>query len=208
MGAGQPNYREQADRHRRQASAHPGSATRLCSPARPRALGKRPVSRYIGRPAPAFQAYLSPLLNTRNLQNPIMDPSPGITLATLFADFGMILFALILVLLNGFFVAAEFAMVKLRATRVEAIAHKNGWRGQILRTVHSQLDAYLSACQLGITLASLGLGWVGEPAFAHILEPMLGAVGVQSPEVIKGVSFFAAFFVISYLHIVVGELAP
>lgn len=63
-----------------------------------------------------------------------MDPSPGITLATLFADFGMILFALILVLLNGFFVAAEFAMVKLRATRVEAIAHKNGWRGQILRT--------------------------------------------------------------------------
>jgi len=137
-----------------------------------------------------------------------MDPSPGLTLATLFADFGMILFALILVLLNGFFVAAEFAMVKLRSTRVEAIAEKNGWRGHILRTVHSQLDAYLSACQLGITLASLGLGWVGEPAFAHILEPILSAVGVESAEVIKGVSFFAAFFVISYLHIVVGELAP
>uniref|UniRef100_A0A1I7Y1W0 HlyC/CorC family transporter n=1 Tax=Steinernema glaseri TaxID=37863 RepID=A0A1I7Y1W0_9BILA len=92
--------------------------------------------------------------------------------------------------------------------RVEAIAGKNGWRGHILRTVHSQLDAYLSACQLGITLASLGLGWVGEPAFAHLLEPLLAAVGVQSPEVIKGVSFFSAFFVISYLHIVVGELAP
>ena len=61
-----------------------------------------------------------------------MDPSPGLTLATLFADFGMILFALILVLLNGFFVAAEFAMVKLRSTRVEAIADVNGWRGQIL----------------------------------------------------------------------------
>ena len=137
-----------------------------------------------------------------------MDPSPGLTLATLFADFGMILFALILVLLNGFFVAAEFAMVKLRSTRVEAIADENGWRGQILRTVHNQLDAYLSACQLGITLASLGLGWVGEPAFAHILEPLLGAIGVQSPEVIKGVSFFTAFFIISYLHIVVGELAP
>ena len=85
-----------------------------------------------------------------------MDPSPGLTLATLFADFGMILFALILVLLNGFFVAAEFAMVKLRSTRVEAIADVNGWRGQILRTVHNQLDAYLSACQLGITLAALG----------------------------------------------------
>src|SRR5471030_2474101 len=107
-----------------------------------------------------------------------MDPSPSsLTLASLFADFGMILFALILVLLNGFFVAAEFAMVKLRSTRVEAIAHKNGWRGQILRTVHSQLDAYLSACQLGITLASLGLGWVGEPAFAHLMEPLLSARG-------------------------------
>lgn len=89
-----------------------------------------------------------------------MDPSPGLSLATLFADFGMILFALILVLLNGFFVAAEFAMVKLRSTRVEAIADKNGWRGHILRTVHSQLDAYLSACQLGITLASSA--WAGS----------------------------------------------
>ena len=137
-----------------------------------------------------------------------MDPSPGLSLATIFADFGMILFALILVLLNGFFVAAEFAMVKLRSTRVEAIAEQHGWRGHILRTVHSQLDAYLSACQLGITLASLGLGWVGEPAFAHILEPLLSAVGVDSPEIIKGVSFFTAFFIISYLHIVVGELAP
>ena len=126
-----------------------------------------------------------------------MDPSPGISLASIFADFGMILFAMILVLLNGFFVAAEFAMVKLRSTRVEAIAEKNGWRGRILRTVHSQLDAYLSACQLGITLASLGLGWVGEPAFAHLLAPLLEAMGVGSPEVIKGVSFFSAFFMIS-----------
>ena len=137
-----------------------------------------------------------------------MDPSPALSLSTLFADFGMIIFAFFLVLLNGFFVAAEFAMVKLRATRVESIAEKNGWRGQILRTVHNQLDAYLSACQLGITLASLGLGWVGEPAFAHLLEPLLGYLGVDSPELIKGVSFFVAFFVISYLHIVVGELAP
>ncbi|WP_160108484.1 hemolysin family protein [Pseudomonas izuensis] len=137
-----------------------------------------------------------------------MDPSPGLTLATIFADFGMILFALILVLLNGFFVAAEFAMVKLRSTRVEAIAEQHGWRGHILRTVHSQLDAYLSACQLGITLASLGLGWVGEPAFAHLLGPVLSAVGVDSAEVVKAISFFTAFFIISYLHIVVGELAP
>ncbi|MBD1585990.1 hemolysin family protein [Pseudomonas typographi] len=137
-----------------------------------------------------------------------MDPSPGLSLTSLFADFGMIIFAFLLVLLNAFFVAAEFAMVKLRSTKVESLAEQNGWRGRILRTVHNQLDAYLSACQLGITLASLGLGWVGEPAFAHLLEPLLHAAGVQAPELIKGVSFFTAFFLISYLHIVVGELAP
>jgi CBS domain containing-hemolysin-like protein len=137
-----------------------------------------------------------------------MDPSPSYTAASYFADFGLILFALFLVVLNGFFVAAEFAMVKLRSTKVQAIAEKNGWRGKILNTVHSQLDAYLSACQLGITLASLGLGWVGEPAFAHLLEPLFGYLGVTAPEVIHGVAFFTAFFIISYLHIVVGELAP
>src|SRR5690606_31606761 len=107
----------------------------------------------------------------------------------------MILFALFLVLLNGFFVAAEFAMVKLRSTKVEAIAKEHGWRGHILRKVHTQLDAYLSACQLGITLASLGLGWVGEPAFAHLLEPVLAAAGVQSPAVVHGIAFFTAFFI-------------
>jgi len=121
-----------------------------------------------------------------------MDPSPGISFTSLFADFGMIIFALVLVLLNGFFVAAEFAMVKLRATRVDAIAEQHGWRGSILRKVHNQLDAYLSACQLGITLASLGLGWVGEPAFAHLLEPLLAYFGVDTPELIKAVSFFGA----------------
>lgn len=110
-----------------------------------------------------------------------MDPSISSIATSYFADFGLIFFALLLVLLNGFFVAAEFAMVKLRATKVEAIARQHGWRGHILRTVHNQLDAYLSACQLGITLASLGLGWVGEPAFAHLLQPLLHYVGVDSP---------------------------
>lgn len=137
-----------------------------------------------------------------------MDASSGFTAASYFADLGLILFALLLVLLNGFFVAAEFAMVKLRGTRVEAIAEQHGWRGHILRTVHNQLDAYLSACQLGITLASLGLGWVGEPAFAHLLEPLFAWVGIDSPKLLHGAAFFTAFFIISYLHIVVGELAP
>jgi CBS domain containing-hemolysin-like protein len=81
-------------------------------------------------------------------------------------------------------------------------------RGRILAEVHGKLDAYLSACQLGITLASLGLGWIGEPAFASLLEPVFHMIGVTSPQVVHGVSFVIAFGVISFLHIVVGELAP
>jgi len=119
-----------------------------------------------------------------------------------------VVLALVLVALNGFFVAAEFGIVTLRKTRVRAIAKAGGLRGRILFKVHSQLDAYLSACQLGITLASLGLGWVGEPAFARILEPMFVLAGVTSEKIIHGVSFVIAFGVISFLHIVVGELAP
>jgi len=120
----------------------------------------------------------------------------------------LIAIALLLVLLNGFFVAAEFGLVKLRQTRVKALARKHGWRGRILLEVHRNLDAYLSACQLGITLASLGLGWIGEPAFAQLLQPLLHAVGVDSEKVLHIVALTLAFSIISYLHIVVGELAP
>lgn len=120
----------------------------------------------------------------------------------------LIVAALFLVALNGFFVAAEFGLVKLRQTRIRAIVKTQGFRGRILATVHNQLDAYLSACQLGITLASLGLGWIGEPAFARLLEPLFTVLGVASQELIHGISFVFAFFVISFLHIVIGELAP
>ena len=120
----------------------------------------------------------------------------------------LVLLAFFLVALNGFFVAAEFGIVTLRRTRVRAIAKTQGFKGRILGKVHGQLDAYLSACQLGITLASLGLGWIGEPAFAGLLEPLLTAVGVDSPEILHGISFVFAFVTISFLHIVVGELAP
>jgi CBS domain containing-hemolysin-like protein len=120
----------------------------------------------------------------------------------------LVLFALFLVALNGFYVAAEFGIVTLRRTRVRAIAKTRGLRGRILAKVHGQLDAYLSACQLGITLASLGLGWIGEPAFAGLLEPLLSAIGITSPEILHGISFVFAFVTISFLHIVVGELAP
>jgi CBS domain containing-hemolysin-like protein len=120
----------------------------------------------------------------------------------------LVVLALLLVALNGFFVAAEFGIVTLRKTRVRAIAKTGGLRGRILYKVHGQLDAYLSACQLGITLASLGLGWVGEPAFAKLMEPVFALAGITSPQIIHGVSFVVAFSVISFLHIVVGELAP
>lgn len=120
----------------------------------------------------------------------------------------LVIAALFLVALNGFFVSAEFGLVKLRQTRIRAIANSHGLRGRILATVHRQLDAYLSACQLGITLASLGLGWIGEPAFANLLKPVFDLFVIGSPELIHGISFFFAFFLISFLHIVVGELAP
>ncbi|WP_240158075.1 hemolysin family protein [Burkholderia sp. Tr-860] len=88
------------------------------------------------------------------------------------------------------------------------LARQHGLRGRILRIVHARLDAYLSACQLGITLASLGLGWIGEPAFAEILSPLLDALGIESPQLVHAISLVFAFSVISFLHIVVGELAP
>jgi CBS domain containing-hemolysin-like protein len=116
--------------------------------------------------------------------------------------------ALLLVALNGFFVAAEFGLVKLRQTRVQTLAQKHGVRGKLLATVHQRLDAYLSACQLGITLASLGLGWIGEPAFADLLTPVFSVLGIESEKLIHGISLFFAFSCISFLHIVVGELAP
>lgn len=119
-----------------------------------------------------------------------------------------ILAAFLLVVLNGFFVAAEFALVKLRHTQAVGLAERIGWRGRILLSVHERLDAYLSACQLGITLASLGLGWIGEPAFAALLEPVFEHFGGIEPETVHVISFVFAFTIISYLHIVLGELAP
>lgn len=123
-------------------------------------------------------------------------------------NFVLIILALLLVLLNAFFVAAEFGMVKLRNTRISIIKKSHGLQGRILFYIHEHLDAYLSACQLGITFASLGLGWVGEPAFAHLLKSVFSAVGINSVEAIKIIAFFFAFSLISFLHIVVGELMP
>jgi CBS domain containing-hemolysin-like protein len=116
--------------------------------------------------------------------------------------------ALLLVFLNGFFVALEFGLVKVRSTRYKTLEHDFGWRGRLLVKVHRQLDVYLSACQLGITLASLGLGWIGEPAFADLLDPLFKQWQIASPALIHSISFAIAFCTISFLHIVVGEQAP
>ncbi|MBU5442619.1 hemolysin family protein [Paenibacillus sp. MSJ-34] len=114
---------------------------------------------------------------------------------------------LLLVLLNGFFVAAEFAMVKVRGSRIDALIQKGEKRANFARNVVDNLDSYLSATQLGITLASLGLGWIGEPAVADLLRPLFHSLGLGDA-LIHTVSFIIAFALITILHIVLGELAP
>lgn len=116
--------------------------------------------------------------------------------------------AICLVLVNAFFVASEFGMVRLRHTRVQTMKDSYGLRGYILEQVHKNLDSYLSACQLGITLASLGLGWIGEPAFAKLLDPVFSSMGIGSAKFTTISAFVVAFGLISFLHIVVGELMP
>ena len=115
---------------------------------------------------------------------------------------------LVLVLLNGFFVAAEFAIVKVRGTRIAELAGEGRRHAKVAQHLVGHLDAYLSATQLGITMASLGLGWVGEPALAHLLAPLFEALGISSPNTIRVVSVIFAFAIITFLHIVIGELAP
>src|SRR5207247_10062571 len=113
-----------------------------------------------------------------------------------------------LVLLNGFFVGAEFALVKIRTSHLKTMAASGSKRAGLLRTIKDNLNAYLSACQVGITMASLGLGWLGEPFLARMLQPFFTLAGIESPALIKSISFALAFSAITFLHIVVGEQAP
>ena len=115
---------------------------------------------------------------------------------------GGLLAVLLLVLLNGFFVSAEFALVTVRRTRVQQlVAEGRPGAGNVDDGVR-HVDSYIAACQLGITIASLALGWVGEPALAGLLDPIFGAAGAHT----LGVA--VAFVVITVLHVVAGELAP
>lgn len=116
---------------------------------------------------------------------------------------------LFLVLLNGFFVAAEFALVKVRQSRLTQLSNEGNVRAKYALKVNRKLDVYLSATQLGITLASLGLGWTGEPAIADLIViPLLHQYGVTNETTIHTISYIIAFSVITFLHIVLGELAP
>ena len=121
---------------------------------------------------------------------------------------GLIVLVL-LVLANGFFVATEFAIVAVRRSRLDELAAQGVPNAGAAKQVVGHLDTYIAACQLGITMASLALGWVGEPALAHLIEPPMEAlVGQFAPAAAHGVAIGASFAVITALHIVIGELAP
>lgn len=112
-----------------------------------------------------------------------------------------------LVLLNGFFVAAEFALVKIRQTRLTQLVSEGNSRAKYAQMVTQKLDGYLSACQLGITLASLGLGWVGEETIAYFLHPLFAWLNMPG-YLVTPISVASAFAIITFLHIIFGELMP
>ncbi len=124
------------------------------------------------------------------------------------ADTFEILIAIFLVILNGFFVAAEFALVKVRLSQIEQLVVERRPFAKTAKWLAERLDASLSACQLGITMASLALGWVGEPAFAHLITPVLENLGITSEAMVHGIAFVIAFSTITALHLVIGEQAP
>jgi CBS domain containing-hemolysin-like protein len=119
-----------------------------------------------------------------------------------------ILAVLALVLLNGFFVAAEFALVKIRDTQLTLLIRQGQRRAKVAGLILRRLDTFLSAAQLGITMASLGLGWIGEPVFTALLQPVFGWLNVESMKVQHILAFTIGFSAITFLHISAGEQAP
>ncbi len=118
-----------------------------------------------------------------------------------------IIIVFLLVFMNGFFVATEFAMVKVRKSRIETLVLEGNRTAKHTLKVVNDLNSYLSACQLGITLASLGLGWIGEPAVSDMLTPIFNLFHLPE-SVIHSISFILGFAIITAFHIVLGELAP
>jgi CBS domain containing-hemolysin-like protein len=118
-----------------------------------------------------------------------------------------LLIAIFLLAANAFYVAAEFALVKSRGFRVKSMVEQNRFGARLLQNMMGNIEAYLACCQLGITMASLGLGWVGEPTVAALLKPVLDPLGL-SESALHFTSFITGFLVFSSLHIVIGEQVP
>ncbi|MCP3370202.1 hemolysin family protein [Bradyrhizobium cajani] len=118
-----------------------------------------------------------------------------------------LLLAVLLLAANAFYVAAEFALVKSRGFRVKAMVEQNRFGARLLQTMMGNIESYLACCQLGITMASLGLGWIGEPTVSALLSPVLRPLGL-SEGTLHFTSFVAGFLVFSSLHIIIGEQVP
>ena len=118
-----------------------------------------------------------------------------------------LLLVLFFLLMNAFFVAAEFSLVRVRKSQVEILVDEGRKGAKYTKLVADNVNAYLSACQLGITLASLALGWLGEPAVSALFEPLFKALNVPEAAT-HGISIVIGFVIITALHIVVGELIP
>lgn len=133
-------------------------------------------------------------------QGAYLDPSESIL---------MLMVAFLLVLLNAFFVLSEFALVKVRKTRLEELVKIGNSNAKLALKMSQRLDTYLSATQLGITLSSLALGWVGEPAIARLLAVLLESMDLKDNSIfIHSMSVVIAFLSITFLHVVLGEIVP
>lgn len=122
-------------------------------------------------------------------------------------DIVNLLLVAILIALTGFFVASEFAIIRIRSSRIDQLIAEGNKKASIVKNVIDHLDEYLSACQLGITITALGLGWLGEPTIEHMLSPLFESYAIPS-SVATVLSFVIAFTTITFLHVVVGEMAP
>ncbi len=118
------------------------------------------------------------------------------------------LLIVVLLLLNAFFVLAEFALVRVRSTRLEELIQQQNWSARIAKQAQQHIDAYLNTVQVGITLTSIGLGWVAEPWAAKQLQPVLTLLGITSPRSVHVTAFLIGYLTITFLHVVLGEMVP
>src|SRR4030095_5403447 len=119
-----------------------------------------------------------------------------------------IISVIFIVLANAFFVAAEFAIVKVRSTQLQPLSEKNNQRAKVALKIVTNLDKYLSASQVGITMTSLGLGWIGEPVTAKLLEPVFHLLNITNPNTIHTSAIIVGFIFLTFIHISIGEQAP